>query len=689
MSTNNTPSKLSSMILFISGAYLFFITVVLAPYINITVLSDSYTTSKLLLVGSAAIIAALQLTFLVPRISTRFITNIPKRVKQACIFVVLGSAFSLIFSASFKTSLFGMFTAWESNLMIFICYALLFISWLAYFLVLKEYSLHKIVFHTLMTLALLVAAFYAIGEYYIWKPSTGYVSQSIVRISLGFRNPLFAAYFLGILWSYAAAKTLDGLTRELKTAFQKFASIGSYLTFVLISWALILTFTRSAWIAAGITFIVLLVIKAVQNKTVLGKLPIVTTILLLTLFMLGYSYRKEIGLRNTDLTIESQATLATIAQSIGKSETPEAALDFYQNSASYSSSDIRLLEWKWGIMTWTGSIKNFLIGVGPDAGFFEMPKYRDPIFNNFPTDSATKPFYVRSLYITFLMQFGIFVAIGTSLLVGFIFRKLSIRSDFSGIAIVIGFLTQGIFYYPTHIPTVLLLFGLAYLLAKYFPPEKISIRLTTLPEKMILSFIAVGIVVWLIPIAKAQYKISIYTQMVLPVPQSEMEKDSQLLLNNNILKRYLVYHYSDSKLAKQYLPILATSKDVDDLRIASDAYYLLARNNNSRPNTELSIEVTKRLLAIDSTLPATWDGLGLRYLYIRNFTEARTAFLKALELKEDYWYAYLHMGELSRQECHPKEALEWYKKAKQYVPSTDVEITEATGEITNPRAECK
>ncbi len=695
MSTNHTEIKILPATAIGIGTILFFITIVVSPYINFPVFSNADAVTKLLIISGASLLGIFQLLFFVPRISKNTFKAIPRSVSVAIKVSLISLTLTILLSSSIKTSLFGMFTTWENNAMTFLIYVILGVSWLIYFLILKENNLHKSVFHTLLTISVVVAVIYSIGEYYFWHSTTGYLSSGVTRISLGFRNPLFAAFFLGMNWSYVAARFLTTITEQTK----KFQSFGYFILTIGATLALTLTFTRSAWISAAISFVFICIgifiktFKSVNEKAdksnSLLRYLIAIGLLVITVLTIFYNYRKEISSRNSDIAIESKTTLATISQTLGKENSPESALDFYQKNGDYSSSRIRLEEWKWGLRTWTGSVKNLLLGIGPDAGFFGMPKYRDPIFNDFTTDSATKPFYVRSLYINSLMQFGVVFILSTLIIILYVVRLLFRYSDLAGLAIIVGFFAQGIFYYPSFIPTTILVFTLAFLFSELFENDTINHRKPNNGERIILILLLILISFWSVTIAKVSYITSTYQQTVLPFSQEIMEKNARILVNNNVLKRYFVYHYSETPTSVAYLSELSKSNDVDDLRIAADAYYLRARNANTNEEAFLSISALRKLLTIDKTLPSTWDSIGLRYLYIKDFSHASESFLQAIALKPDYWYSYLHMGELLRQQCKPNEAINWYKKANQYVPSTATEISEAKQEIANPRAECK
>lgn len=290
------------------------------------------------------------------------------------------------------------------------------------------------------------------------------------------------------------------------------------------------------------------------------------------------------------------------------------------------------------------------------------------------------------------MQFGL-VTISGLLLLLFSLRKSFMNNasrDWPVFALILGFFVQGIFYYPTQLTVVLFLFGLAYSVTTTQNREdEFIVRKPNLLEKIVFLVSVLVLVLWIVPIAKATFIINTYTQSPLPDKVETMSKNSTLLINNNVLKRYLVYHYPEDEKSVNLLPILSQSNDIDDLRIAADAYYIIARRTNSQAATLSSISALEKLLSIDATLPSTWDGLGLRHLFIGDFEKARNAFTKALSLKPDYWYAYMHLGEVSRQQCNPKEALGWYAKAEQYIPTAENEILEATQEMKEPRTECK
>ncbi len=695
MSTNTTTlPKAVTALIFASGFYLFFGTLVLAPFVNITLFATFHSTTKLAILMVGALLVLIQLFFLVPVIRKNIFSSIPKFVKVTAVIAVITFALSIIFSASLKTSIFGMFGAWEYNVMTFLLIGIVGVGWWELFVIAKLYKFEQTLFRVLISITLVVTIIYGLGDYYFWHLHTTYVSNGIVRLTLGFTNPLFAAYFIGMLWAYQFSTVLDSTTTTTTTAKNASIAIGQLLLFAGITHLLLLTFTRSAWISAGISAFIILawaIWKNYKNKLHISRT--ITTLFLLVVIILAqvFAYLSQILERNTDLRNESTQTLTTIASSLGNSEDTTAAMSFFQNAQNYTSGQIRLLEWQWGIRTWSANPKNFLFGVGPDAAFFEMPKTRDPIFNDLPTDSTVKPYYIRNLYLNFLLQHGFLASISVTLLLLFL-AYLLIRHSFTEpqtIAILVAYLAQGIFYYPTILTTVLLVFFLAYQIAKFSDIEKSLLRTPNTLERVLVILLAVGIALWGFFILKAEFTLKIYNATMYPPTEKEMAKNSLIPISNNVLKRYFTYYYYSSELGQKYLKELEKSNDIDDLRVTADAYYLWARKDNSIPLAQKSIATLERLLTIEDTLPSTWDALGLRYLYIHDYDKAMEKFQQTLKLKNDYWYSYLHIGETLRQQCKPQEALNWYEKAKPYVPSTEKEIMETKAEIEAPREDCK
>lgn len=163
---------------------------------------------------------------------------------------------------------------------------------------------------------------------------------------------------------------------------------------------------------------------------------------------------------------------------------------------------------------------------------------------------------------------------------------------------------------------------------------------------------------------------------------------TEIPINTSVFKRIQLYYFPEDTKSSQILNELSLSKNLDDLRVASAVWYEKGRDTNNNEYVNRSIAILEGMIERDPSSPVHNDELGLRYLYLKDFTKSQSLFEKAISLKKDYWFAYLHMGELLRQTCKPKEAITWYEKAKS-IPQYLQEIDEAKQEIEQPIEGCQ
>lgn len=695
MSTNTTQiSKSTLNIVLLSGVLIFFATLLISPFINVSTFATEYTTFKILLVYLGGIISCFQLLFVFPKISREYARSLPKFVK-ASIWVILLSLFvSTLLSTSISTAILGVFGFWENNLLIYLCFTLIAISWYVFFHLLSSLNLHNTVFITLMSFILLMTIMFSVGEYYLWKPSANYLSYSVTRINLGFQNPLFAGYFIGMLWGYQFTQTLTALVNKERSNKNLLSVVVNLLLFFGVSFSLLVTFTRSAWIGSILVALIVSVLLFLKSNERF-RLSISLLILLIPVSLLTYSFRHNIQKRNIDLYADSESVVRNLNEMLGyDSKSTRAADDFYKKYSNYTSAQLRFIEWRWGIETWTGSVKNFLIGAGPDNGTFEFSKYRFKELNNIPENFATRPYAIRNLYISTLVEHGLIYTLALFSLLLLCFISWYRSKDFKletvpAFAIILELYAQGMFYFPTTITKVLALFAICFILAIHTDKTRISLRNTTKSEKLVLTIIAIGIFAWAAILIKVERTVLVYRYNVLIAGDPTFKKNVNFPFNNNILVRYFVAKNSYDSQVLFYLNKLGNSRNIDDLWVAADVYYTLGRDIKSTQLVTDSANALQKAIKESPSQPNLYDNLGLRYLYLGNFTDARKQFNKAIELKEDYWFAYTHLGEVSRQECKPEEAIDWYTKVVDYLPLAKNEIAEARAEIETPRPECK
>lgn len=696
---------LRNLLVLTNGLAIFFLGILLPSLANLTGLYSFYSTTKYLTLLIAAILSIVTISLYIPKI------KLPKHIA----FKINGAFFtiffigSLLLSDSFGVSVLGAYGTWEFNILTYVSYILIAGALLVWFSILAESNLLYKVSSLLIKLFSVATIFYGLGEAYIWKPQTGYLSNYVSRISLGFKNPLLAGFLISLLLAYCFTELMFIWTREFKTGdnknkFWKFLNspITRFIAELPITFGLLyilfLTYSRSTWIGTAVTLL-LITLYFVISKKIIGqaKVRILGTVFVLIagVIIMGVVNKQSLIQRNEDIFSDSNGTISQIARSIGGNE--QAASEFFKNSDKYSSTQIRLMEWVWALRTIVSDPKIFMFGTGPDASSTPLMKYRPVEFNTTPTDSLTRPNYIRNFYIQILLMHGIEVSSVTFTILIIIIiaiikkiRKLNAESQFVILpffALIISFLIQSIFYFPTFPILLLTLFCFVYIVFRLYS-HRFMVQKTHLSVQIIILPFIVPLVIWFIVIFIAERKLDDLSFYFKPT-RAVLQNVEQIPVNSLIFKRVIAYYYPDEQQSQVFLKELENSRDLDDLRTAAAAYYTLAKENKDSAQLQKSIDILNKMRDLDPTSPVHVDELGLRNLYKQNFDEASKLFDKAMELKPDYWFSYLHKGETLRQMCKPKEAISYYEKAKGVVPQADQEIIEAKIEIDTPRPECK
>lgn len=693
-------SRTKQLIIIILGILLFFIGIALATFGNIPGLFSYYTATKYIALLVSAILAITIIIVAGPslKIKRSFIESFNGKVFIAGIILF---ALSVILSISPLNSFLGIYTQWEFNIVVYFAYFIAFIGFLIMFHVLRESEQHFTIFDLLLTLLILGTVIYGLGEYYGWNPQTGYISNYVSRISLGFRNPLYAGFFIGMLWNYCFTKVVSfWLWKEKSLQRNTILNLAwQYILFALLTYVFTLTFTRSAWIASGaialISAIGIFWLARRQQSATLIRTVLLGIVVLATVGVNTYILRGPLTQRNEDLFADSNETIQAISRSVGSIEN---AKGFFQNADKYSSAEIRVMEWAWGITTIFSNPKVALIGTGPDAAGYLLPKYRYTEFNNIPTDNFTRPSYIRNTYINVLLMHGFLFSI---ILLWWVFKAVmwtikQIRNApltekqyiLTAAALILSFLAQA-FFYTTMFPIVLLVvFTVAFIISGKSEPFTLEYKSkSSLLPKLLLGFSGLLIASWIGIITFSEWKLDYLSTLWAP-NQGDLKDTQYIPINSNIYRRIYSFYFPHNPASDEYLPSLEKSNDIDDLRTAAGVLYAQGRVQMDNSKVERSMVLLLKLIENDPTAPTHRDELGLRYLYLQDFAKAEKEFDTAIQLKKDYWYAYLHKGELLRQMCKPKEAITWYEKAKNYVPQANDEIIEAQTEIDVPREEC-
>lgn len=214
----------------------------------------------------------------------------------------------------------------------------------------------------------------------------------------------------------------------------------------------------------------------------------------------------------------------------------------------------------------------------------------------------------------------------------------------------------------------------------------LSINVTNAqPAMVILSIVLIAVFgIWTGINVYAERRLDDISMYWVPTPEV-VAGSYRIPVNSNIFKRIHLYYFPDEPRSAGFINELKNSNDLDDLRTVAAAYYAEGRKVSDKEKVNESIKLLNRMAELDPTTPTHYDELGLRYLYLQQFDKSREMFNKSLSLKPDYWYTYLHMGELLKQECKPQEAITWYNKAKPYIPQAQDEILKADNQYISKK----
>lgn len=594
-----------------------------------------------------------------------------------------------------------------------------------------------------ITLVVLLFVF-ALIEYGYFPGRNGYNEGGVIRLTLGYSNPLFLSYLLTPLVGFLFVKTL--LSKSNKMFMLR--AVPLVMSILLLLW----TYTRAAWIVAVVAVVlaVLLVLLLQRTRQLLlyGGLILMGTIVLVALHWGG------IKARNADFIDKgSDRILEDLSQITGKTITD--IREFYPDQEAVqnlTSSDIRLLELRWGWQMYTKDWGTMLWGYGPEREYYQLPKGRPALLNYIPTDANTKPYYIRNWYLHLLLTggaVGLLLVVVPQLILGwstlrwlFAHRKKDsldtvVASTVVALATAVAaYVGYGAFYtaeISSFVQLIIFSVLLAWLIrggADYKKEPAINLAgawrwvvpvlvvlalLPTLRISLFDYYFAQSVNRQATTVqaldkalqarswwpnntggdrAIASLSTQLFEQLlttystISPVPNPPAVSSVEAV--NQLQSGRLNHHQAATVIHEEILTSLevlskSANPDQDNLRILASTYYKLVRLDRDTDSgfstdryfMQLARQYGYKAIAEDPSLPVPYDNQALHELYIHNLAEAERLLLKSIELKSDYWFSYLHLGELYRQRCQPTKAMEFYEKAKPYVPLAEGELAEA------------
>jgi Tfp pilus assembly protein PilF len=407
--------------------------------------------------------------------------------------------------------------------------------------------------------------------------------------------------------------------------------------------ALILTFTRAAWIGVVLIGVVFMLTSkpSLEIKGVRLGNRIFIIIMLFAISMLGFIP----AVRNRVVSL-------------------------FEGETGGNSLYLRFYEWKSAFKLF---MKNIIFGVGPENVFLEFGKFRDAWLNK-SSDWLLRVAYIRNTYLHFLVSTGL-LGFGSFVL----FVLLSLKNSLQILKCKVDLVTKGlmlgliswfivhIFYYPSIVTLLLLTIFMVVLIKRSGDTDNTLTKFVLNNRR--LRFVKTGtlllssivLFVYAFNFAKAE----LYFKKSLR--QSDTVQSIRLI---DVSIRHKPNEPSYYRQRAYYLSVTLTQggyydQDVviklvhnlnkamqlgpDDLNnydVAANIYYELDQNFPEKGFINKAIDYGEKVVELSPTHSYFYDNLGLYYMEAALYNEAESTFEKAIELKDDQASSYLHLAEI-------------------------------------------
>jgi O-antigen ligase len=565
---------------------------------------------------------------------------------------------STIFSKSIYASLFGGWGHSPEGVIAIACFTILYFYLSS---IVRKENLKKIVL--IMLLGILFAAFW--GFLYPGE-ATKYASLPL-RVRSTQLSPIFFANYL-----------LFGLPLSIALIASKgkFAVKTGVVSALLITFSLILSLTRSAWVS-------LLIISAMFIKKVPIKIILFCFAALLITFFLFTPLKNRV--------------VSTLKEG------------FDDNSVS-----IRLLESKSALSI----IKDCpILGTGPDTIAYVYPKYRSEELNKDPREWYRQTPYIRMYFLQVGATLGI---LGLISFLGIIIASILLyikyikalaateRVYVSGIFFAYLALVIHYFFYTTTLTIEILFWSSIGIIGGIIRRESsqkyyFSFNLSTNFFKWAINL---GVLFWLLTIFILSLDLysnyiyigrnkagdlkeggAIVKRAVALNPTSTTFLSGQIAINTTFLfemnKQGKIVPEAD-QIFKESEEVLDKMQRLDPLNPAflySKALYLFQKfkvvkytGKDRTDEFNQAEKAAKFAISLNPTNPNTWDLLTVIYLDAdaKKLKEAEESARESLRLKSDFQLGYHHLAESLKQQGRFKEAIEVYEESLKYDPQNSV-----------------
>lgn len=310
---------------------------------------------------------------------------------------------SLLFSIDIHTSWFGYYSRWNGGLLSLFSYALLYWAFVSN---ITNKSIPKLINWLLITAG--ITAIYGGLEHFGFSPSC-LITRGQWNVSCwvqDVQNRVFAT--LGQPnWLAAYIATLIFI--PISAIISKLKTLNHAITFLLLFLALLFTKSRSGLLAFAISSLVFWSLIFSQFKSNLKQFLILS--LSFTFCVLTFTFLIPNPIR--DLVIKS-STPAPVGPALEVGGTESGA--------------IRKIVWTGATRIWTSSLKNFLIGTGPETFAMAYYQYR-PIEHNATSEWELLYNKAHNEFLNYLTTTGLLGLLSYLVLLGFMGHSI-LNTDF-------------------------------------------------------------------------------------------------------------------------------------------------------------------------------------------------------------------------------------------------------------------
>lgn len=540
------------------------------------------------------------------------------------------------------------------------------------------FGLHQVYIGSFIhVLALLVFAFSVLQIDWRKKLNqlSAYMSAAAAIVSI-FALKQFSQYFYDFSQFYRVRSTIGEpnrlayfLSASLPfciflfiTTKQRWIRFSSFMNCLLIFTTILLTFSRSSWIAIFLSSVIVIITLFSYLKDKFG------------------SFLKRFIQGNQFYLVLLLMLFAFFSPSLGKEVFSRNLAVIKDLKTGEGSINIRLQNWQTVLQIVKNREKWYqhILGTGPSTIGYSFLKNRPSFLNKNPVEKDWITMTVRNQFLDLLNNVGILGLV--SFIMILVITFLCIFKDFKKFVkrpifwpAFVCFLTiffTSFFYYQTITTSIYFWFSLGLLLS-LLKKQNIQVKKAYSFPVLILGIcLFLGCLFVLTRIILADLAFS----------NRDYEKAVSLNPYNDFYKRQLAYFLlkqaeEEKDFGKAKLAIKASEQAAELNRVCAINQKVLQVVNYrtgiffDKKFHQKALEVGEKRILLDPNRADPYETQGLVYLDLGQLDKALEYFQRAIEIDSDYLAVYLHVGETLKQMGKIDEAIDYYQLALQKNPN--------------------